>query len=120
MEKVNLAEKFRQITEHWRPLVVGELNGQVVRLVKFQGEFVWHSHENEDELFLPIRGQMRVEFRDHTVTLGPGEFLIVPRTVEHRTQSDDEVEVLLFEPGTTINTGNVLHPQLTAPPSHRA
>ena len=117
MHKVVLAEKLREIHEHWRPAIVGELNGQAVRLVKFRGEFIWHSHEQEDELFLPIRGHMRVEFRDRTVTLGPGEFLIVPRGTEHRTASDEEVEVLLFEPLTTTNTGNVHHSRFTAPRS---
>ena len=119
MEKIVLAEKFRQIHEHWRPAIVGELNGQVVRLVKFQGEFVWHTHPQEDELFMPIRGRMRVEFREREVELCPGEFLIVPRGTEHRTAADEEVDVLLFEPLTTANTGNVQHPQLTAPRSTR-
>jgi mannose-6-phosphate isomerase-like protein (cupin superfamily) len=119
MEKIVLAEKFRQIHDHWRPAIVGELNGQVVRLVKFQGEFVWHQHSHQDELFMPIRGAMRVEFRDHTVDLQPGEFLIVPRTVDHRTAADEEVELLLFEPRSTTNTGDVQHPSFTAPPETR-
>lgn len=116
MEKVNLAEKFALIREHWRPKVVGELNGQEVKLVKFQGEFVWHHHPAEDELFLGVRGRFRIEFRDHVVELGPGEFVIVPHGVEHRTAADDEVEVLVFEPAATRNTGNVEHPTFTAPP----
>lgn len=115
MEKVSLAEKFAQITEHWRPKVVGELNGQEVKLVKFQGEFVWHHHAAEDELFLGVRGQFRVEFRDHVVQLGPGELVIVPRGVEHRTVAASEAEVLVFEPAATRNTGNVEHPTFTAP-----
>jgi len=115
MEKVSLAEKFAQITEHWRPQVVGELNGQEVKLVKFQGEFVWHHHAAEDELFLGVRGRFRVEFRDHVVELGPGELVIVPRGVEHRTVAASEAEVLVFEPAATRNTGNVEHPTLTAP-----
>ena len=115
MDKVDIAEKMQAITEHWRPRVVGELNGQEVKLVKFRGEFVWHRHDREDELFLPIRGTMRVELRDRTVELGPGEFLIVPHGVEHRTVADEEVECLLFEPAATRNTGNVEHPLLTAP-----
>lgn len=115
MEKINIAEKLQAITEHWRPRVVGELNGQEVKLVKLRGEFVWHHHEHEDELFLPIRGTLRVEFRDHNVELGPGEFLIVPRGVEHRTVAEQEVECMLFEPAATRNTGNIEHPTLTAP-----
>lgn len=113
--KVSLREQLAQIGEHWRPKVVGKLNGQEVKLVKFQGEFVWHHHANEDELFLALRGSFIIEFRDRAVSLNPGEFLIVPRGVEHRTVADQEVEVLLFEPAATRNTGNVDHPTLTAP-----
>ncbi len=115
IEKVNLAAKFAQISEHWRPKVVGALNGQEVKLVKFRGEFIWHHHEHEDELFLGVRGRFRVEFRDHVVQVGPGELVIVPRGLEHRTAADEEVEVLLFEPAATRNTGNVEHPTFTAP-----
>jgi mannose-6-phosphate isomerase-like protein (cupin superfamily) len=115
MHKISLADKLAQIQEHWRPKVVGELNGQEVKLVKFQGEFVWHKHEQEDELFLVIAGRFRMEFRDRTVELGPGELLIVPRGVEHRPVADDEVEVLLFEPAGLRNTGDVEHATLTAP-----
>jgi mannose-6-phosphate isomerase-like protein (cupin superfamily) len=115
MEKVNLAEKFALITEHWRPKVVGELNGQEVKLVKCRGTFVWHHHELEDELFLVIRGRFRVEFRDRAVDLAAGELVIVPHGVEHRTMAEEEAEVLVFEPGGTRNTGNVEHPTLTAP-----
>ena len=115
MEKVNLAEKFAQFNEHWRPKVVGELNGQEIKLVKFKGTFVWHHHDVEDELFLVIRGGFRVEFRDKMVELRPGEFLIVPHGVEHRTVADEETEVLLFEPAATRNTGNIEHSSFTAP-----
>jgi len=115
MEKVNLAEKFARFLEHWRPKVVGELNGQEVKIVKFQGQFIWHKHEAEDELFLVWRGRFRVEFRDGAVELGPGEFLIVPRGVEHRTVAEEEAEVVLLEPAATRNTGNVLDPAFTAP-----
>lgn len=115
MEKVNLAEKFALITEHWRPKVVGTLNGQEVKLVKCRGTFVWHHHEHEDELFLVVRGRFPVEFRDRAVDLDPGELVIVPNGVEHRTVADAEAEVLVFEPGGTRNTGNVEHPTLTAP-----
>ena len=115
MDKINLADKLALIREHWRPRVVGALNGQEVKLVKFRGEFVWHHHEHEDELFLTIRGRFRVEFRDRVVELAPGELLIVPRGVEHRTVADEEAEVLLFEPAATRNTGNVVDNTLTAP-----
>ncbi len=120
MEKVNLADKLALITEHWRPKVVGELNGQEVKLVKFKGEFVWHHHAVEDELFLGVRGRFRVEFRERAVELGPGEFVIVPHGVEHRTVADVEAEVLVFEPAATRNTGNVEHPTLTAPVGRKA
>ena len=107
MEKVNLAEKLGRFTEHWQPKIVGELNGQHVKLVKFQGSFVWHHHEHEDELFLVIQGRFCMELRDRIIPLEPGEFLIVPRGVEHRPVADEEVHVLLFEPEATVNTGNV-------------
>jgi len=119
MDKVNLAEKLALIHEHWRPRIVGGLNGQEVKLVKFRGEFVWHHHDHEDELFLAIRGRFRVEFRDRAVELAPGEFLIVPRGVEHRTVADEEAEVLLFEPAATRNTGNVVSEAFTAPEGDR-
>ena len=115
MNKVSLREKLDLITEHWRPKVVGALNGQEVKLVKFKGTFVWHHHDHEDELFLGVRGTFRVEFRDRVVAVGPGELIIVPRGVEHRTAADEEVEVLIFEPAAVRNTGNVEHPTLTAP-----
>lgn len=108
MEKVNLAEKFARFTAHWQPKIVGELNGQEVKLAKFAGPFEWHRHEMEDELFLVVRGRFRMEFRDRDIELETGEFLIVPRGVEHRPVADAEVEVLLFEPAGTLNTGNVL------------
>jgi mannose-6-phosphate isomerase-like protein (cupin superfamily) len=115
MEKVNIAKRLGMIVEHWRPRVVGELNGQEVKLVRLQGEFVWHHHDDADEFFLVIRGRLRIEFPDAAVELDPGEFLIVPRGVEHRTLAAEETEVLLFEPAGTRNTGNVEHPTLTAP-----
>lgn len=115
MNKVNIQEKLDQITEHWRPKIVGALNGQEVKLVKFQGEFVWHHHDREDELFLGIRGRFRVEFRDHSVEVGPGEFVVVPHGVEHRTIATDVAEVLLFEPAAVRNTGNVVDATFTAP-----
>jgi mannose-6-phosphate isomerase-like protein (cupin superfamily) len=107
MDKVSLAEKFAAFGDHWQPRIVAELNGQHVKLAKFRGEFVWHHHEHEDELFLVHRGRFRMEFRDRVVELGAGDFLVVPRGVEHRPVADEEVEVVLFEPATTLNTGNV-------------
>ncbi|HUU86026.1 MAG TPA: cupin domain-containing protein [Phycisphaerae bacterium] len=107
MDKVNLAEKFGLFEEHWRPKIVGELNGQQVKLVKVLGAFDWHHHENEDELFLVVKGEMRVELRDKAVALGEGEFLVVPRGVEHRPVAQREAHVLMFEPAGTLNTGNV-------------
>jgi mannose-6-phosphate isomerase-like protein (cupin superfamily) len=106
MEKVTLADKFARISDHWHPRIVGELNGQHVKLVKFKGEFVWHHHEHEDELFLVVAGSFRMEFRDRHVWLAPGEFLVVPRGVEHRPVAEQEVSVMLFEPATTVNTGS--------------
>jgi mannose-6-phosphate isomerase-like protein (cupin superfamily) len=107
MEKVNLEEQFARIQDHWKPRVAGELNGQQVKLVKFSGEFVWHRHDDADEFFLVVKGRFRVEFRDRQIDLAEGEFLIVPRGVEHRPVAGEEVEVLLFEPTGTLNTGNV-------------
>ena len=115
MEKVNLAEKFALINEHWRPKVVGELNGQEIKLVKFQGEFPWHRHEAEDEMFMALRGSFRIEFRDKTIELKEGEFVIVPRGVEHRPVADKEVKVMLFEPAQLLNTGNIVDKKFTAP-----
>src|SRR5512139_1368495 len=119
MEKVNIKEKFSLISEHWRPKVVGELNGQEVKLVKFKGEFPWHHHEREDELFMAVRGKFWLEFRDRTVELSPGEFVIVPHGVEHRPVAEDEVEVLLFEPAEVRNTGNIVDEKFTAPELER-
>ncbi len=115
IQKVELAASLAKIDEHWRPKIVGALNGQEVKLVKFQGTFVWHHHDQEDELFLGIAGRFRVEFRDHSIEVGPGEFVIVPRGVEHRTVAEEEASVLLFEPANVRNTGNVADPRLTAP-----
>lgn len=107
MDKVNLREKFDLFTEYWSPKIAGELNGQQVKLVKFQGPFVWHHHDNEDELFLVVKGRFRMEFRDSHVWLEEGEFLIVPRGIDHRPVAEEEAQVLLFEPASTLNTGNV-------------
>lgn len=105
--KVSLDDAFAHIHDHWSPHVAAELNGQHVKLVKFQGPFTWHHHEHEDELFLVHRGRFRMEFRDRTVELAAGDFLVVPRGVEHRPVADEEVQVVLFEPAGTLNTGNV-------------
>src|SRR6478672_7311556 len=107
MEKVNLLQKFQLFNEQWSPKIVGELNGQMVKLGKFKGPFVWHHHENEDELFLVVKGRFRMELRDKNIWLEEGEFLIVPRGVEHRPVADEEAWVVLFEPASTLNTGNV-------------
>lgn len=107
MNKVNLREKLSLFSEHWSPKIVGELNGQQVKLVKFSGEFVWHKHDHEDEFFLVVEGRFRLEFRDRQVWLESGEFFIVPRGVEHRPVADEEAHILLFEPCTTLNTGDV-------------
>jgi mannose-6-phosphate isomerase-like protein (cupin superfamily) len=107
VEKVNLLDKLGRIHEHWKPRIAGELNGQQVKLVKFLGEFDWHHHDHEDALFLVVKGRFRMDFRDRAVWLDEGEFLIVPRGVEHRPVADEEVQVLLFEPASTLNTGNV-------------
>jgi mannose-6-phosphate isomerase-like protein (cupin superfamily) len=106
MDKVNLREMFGRFRDHWSPKVDGELNGQQVKLVKSRGEFVWHKHDREGELFLVVSGRFRLEFRDREVWLEAGEFLIVPRGVEHRAVAEDEVHVLLFEPATTLTTGD--------------
>ena len=106
-EKVNIDEKLALIHDHWNPRIVGELNGQHVKLVKFKGEFVWHSHADEDELFLVVNGAFRMEFRDRSVALNEGEFLIVPRGVEHRPVAEEEVAVLLFEPAQIKHTGDI-------------
>jgi mannose-6-phosphate isomerase-like protein (cupin superfamily) len=116
MEKRSIAAEAAAITEHWRPRVIAELNGQEVKLAKFQGEFVWHHHADVDELFLGVAGAFRIEFKDHTVTLGPGELCVVPKGVEHRTVAAQEATALIFEPAGVKNTGNVEHPTLTAPP----
>jgi len=107
MEKVNLHDKLDLFREYWNPKIVGELNGQLVKLVKFRGPFVWHHHDHEDELFLVVKGRFRMELRDRQLWLEEGEFLIVPRGVEHRPVADEEAQVLLFEPASTLNTGNV-------------
>jgi mannose-6-phosphate isomerase-like protein (cupin superfamily) len=105
VEKVNLADKLARIHDLWSPKAVGAVNDFHVKLVRLEGEFVWHSHETEDELFLVLQGRLRMQFRDREVVVDPGEFIIVPHQTEHRPVADEEVHVLLLEPGTTVNTG---------------
>ena len=105
MDKVNLAEKFALFSDYWSPRIIGDLNGQQVKLVKLQGPFVWHHHDTEDELFLVVKGRFRMEFRNRAVWLEEGELIIIPRGVEHRPVADEEAQVLLFEPASTVNTG---------------
>ena len=107
IEKVNLAEKFARFSEHWKPKIVGEVNDFQVKLVKVKGEFVWHHHEREDELFLVVKGTLRMRLRDREVKVMEGEFIVIPRGVEHLPVADEEVHLLLLEPSTTLNTGNV-------------
>jgi mannose-6-phosphate isomerase-like protein (cupin superfamily) len=107
MNKVNLEDKFSQFDGHWQPKIVGELNGQYVKLARLKGEFVWHQHESEDELFMVIKGQLLIKLRDRDVILNSGEFFIIPRGVEHIPIADNEVEVMLFEPKSVVNTGNI-------------
>lgn len=109
MQKVNLAEKFSLFTDFYNPKIVGELNNQHVKLAKLKGEFIWHKHDMEDELFLVIKGKLKMELRDKTIEIDEGEFIIVPHGVEHRPVADEEVHILLFEPASTLNTGNVQH-----------
>lgn len=104
---VNIAERFRQFEEHWRPKIAGEVNESYVKLVKFDGEFVWHHHDAEDEMFLVVHGRMRMRLREKDLMVGPGEFVIIPRGVEHMPVAEGETHVVLFEPKSTLNTGNV-------------
>jgi len=115
-DRISLDEKFASISDYWQPRIIGELNGQHVKIAKLRGEFVWHHHEHEDELFLIHRGTLRVEFRDRTLTLGPGDMTVIPRGVEHRPVADEEVELVMFEPAGTLNTGNVVNERTVAAP----
>ncbi len=109
MEKINLAEKLSLFSDHYHPKIVGELNGQLVKLVKFKGEFVWHHHDHEDELFYVVKGNFDMHLRNKVITINTGEFLIIPRGLEHKPVAKEEVEVMLFEPASTLNTGNVIN-----------
>ena len=122
MTKVNLAEKLATFSEHWSPRIAGELNGQHVKLVKFQGEFVWHHHDHEDELFLVVHGSFRMDYRnesgaERSMEINEGEFVIMPRGVEHRPCAAEEVHVMLFEPAGTLNTGNVRNERTVEAPA---
>jgi mannose-6-phosphate isomerase-like protein (cupin superfamily) len=116
-EKMNITAKFSEFADHWSPKIVAELNGQHVKLVKFAGEFVWHHHDEADEMFLVHHGVFRMELRDRTIPLGPGDFIVIPRGVEHRPVAESEVQVILFEPAGTLNTGNVIDSKTVAAPS---
>jgi mannose-6-phosphate isomerase-like protein (cupin superfamily) len=107
MQSVNLNEKLSRVNEYWSPTIIGELNDSYVKIVKFTGEFVWHHHDDEDEMFLVVKGRLRMQFREREVSVLPGEFIIVPKGVEHKPVADEEVHVVLIEPKTTLNTGNV-------------
>jgi mannose-6-phosphate isomerase-like protein (cupin superfamily) len=107
MEKINLDQKLSLVSDYWNPGIIGELNGQHVKLAKLKGEFVWHHHEHEDELFYVVKGKLKIEFRDKAVEINSGEMIIVPRGVEHKPSAEDEVHIMLFEPASTRNTGNV-------------
>jgi mannose-6-phosphate isomerase-like protein (cupin superfamily) len=107
MNKINLKQKFGLFNDTWNPRIVAELNGQLVKLVKFKGPFIWHSHENEDEMFMVVKGSFDMELRDQTIRLEEGEMIVVPRGIEHRPVAESEVWVMLFEPATTLNTGDV-------------
>lgn len=114
VSKINLSDKLSQIMEYWKPRILCELNGQEIKLAKVRGTFVWHRHENEDELIMCLAGRLRIQFRDGSVELGAGEFYVVSQGIEHRTSADDEAHLLVFEPIGTRNTGNVQDPKFTA------
>lgn len=113
MEKINLAQKLSTFSDYFNPRIAGELNGQQVKLVKFKGEFIWHHHDHEDELFYVVKGSFDMHMRDKIITVNEGEFLIMPRGVEHKPVAKEEVEIMLFEPATTLNTGNISNSDLT-------
>ena len=114
MHTINIAQKFSQFNELWSPKILGEINDSYIKAVKVAGEFLWHHHDDEDEMFLVVKGQLRMKFRDHEELVRPGEFIIVPRGVEHLPVSDEETQVLLFEPKSTLNTGNVTNERTLA------
>ncbi len=109
MDKINISQKLSLFTDHWNPRIIAELNGQQVKLAKFQGEFTWHKHDNEDELFYVLKGKFKMEYRDKTIEVNENEILVVPKGVEHRPVAEEEVSVMLFEPATTLNTGDTIN-----------
>ncbi len=113
INKINITEKLSLFSDHWNPRIVGELNGQHVKLAKFQGEFIWHKHDNEDELFLVLEGSFKMELRDKTIEMNKGDFIIIPKGVEHKPSAEKEVQIMLFEPAATLNTGNNSESELT-------
>jgi len=116
MKAVNLGEKLSKVKEYWSPKIVGEVNEAYVKVVKFKGAFVWHHHDDEDEMFLVVKGRMKMRFRDRDVLVDPGEFIIVPKGVEHLPEAEDEVHIVLFEPKSTLNTGNVRNERTVVEP----
>ena len=109
ISKVNLKDKFAMFSDHWNPRIIGELNGQQIKAAKLKGEFVFHHHDDEDEMFLVLEGQLKIAFEDKTVDISPGEFIIIPKGVSHKPIAEEEVHLLLFEPASTLHTGNVRH-----------
>ena len=107
LKKINISQKLAQFKDHWNPRIVGELNYQHIKLAKLKGEFIWHKHDSEDEMFLVLRGSLKIAFRDRTETINENEMIIVPKGVEHKPIAEEEVSIMLFEPATTINTGNL-------------
>ncbi len=116
MKKINIADQLATLTDYWQPIIVGELNGQHVKLAKLKGKFVMHHHEEEDEMFMVLSGQLTIVFEDREILLDPGEFLVIPRTVPHMPVADNEVEILLFEPASTRNTGNLVNERTVKTP----
>ena len=106
MNKGNLLEKFGMFSDHWHPRIIAELNGQAVKIAKIKGEFEWHKHDNEDELFYVVKGEIKISLRDRELLLGEGEYVVIPKSVEHKPSSENESYILMFEPATTINTGD--------------
>lgn len=107
IEKINISDKFKLVNKYWSPRIAGELNDAYIKFAKLKGEFVWHQHDDEDELFLVVKGVLRMQLREREIAVGEGEFVIIPRGVEHRPVADEEVHVLLIEPKSTVNTGNI-------------
>lgn len=114
MDAVNLKEKFAQVSDHWNPRIIAEVNDCHIKAVKLKGEFIWHHHDNEDELFLVVKGRLRMKFRDRETVVSEGEFVVVPRGVEHLPVADEEVHIVLIEPKSTLNTGNIINERTVA------